>query len=142
MLNYFLGKTIGAVAQNCAGLTLMVLASNANARIGSHEFEPFPMPGVVERMESGDTTMLVRDGDRSRAKLIKCMKIRTPDFPMGSMEEFAREAQAKFLRIVGDILYVPALFLRTPCEDAGMQEFMDKLDIPNFTRQLAPENQR
>ena len=50
---------------------------------------------------------------------------------MEAMEDLVRETQAKFLRIVGQTLYVPAVFLITPCDEPSMVEFFDKLDVPS-----------
>lgn len=100
------------------------------------EINPRPAVQIVETMESGQETLLLVDRGRSRAKLIQCIQGRVPGFPLESTEDVVRETQAKFLRIVGEVLYVPAVFLMTPCNEPSMVEFLDKLDVPSGAQWL------
>lgn len=117
-------------------LALLVGATTASAQTLEDEINPRPAVQIVEQMESGQETLLLVDRGRSREKLIQCMQGRVPGFPQAAVEDVVRETQAKFLRIVGEVLYVPAMFLMTPCEEPSMVEFLDRLDVPSGAQWL------
>lgn len=120
-------------------LTMSMLLFGADrsiAQVLEEEINPRPALQIVEQMQSGQETLLLIDRGRSRAKLIQCIQNRVPGLPHESTEDVVRETQAKFLRIVGDVLYVPAVFLITSCNEPSMVEFLDRLDVPSGAQWL------
>ena len=95
------------------------------------EVAPSPLPQIVEHTEDGVDILLLPDRGRSGVKLFQCIKTRLPSYPEESIIDLVVHAQTKFLRIVGDSYYVPAVLLTTSCNEPSMGAFLDHLDIPS-----------
>lgn len=114
-----------------AFLACQVLLSSVSAQSLAEEIAPPPAPQIIERLESGEEVLLLPDRGRSGVKLFECVLGRLPGYPMPSVHEIVQDTQTKLLRVVNETLYVPAVFLLTPCAEQSMVAFLDRLDVPS-----------
>ena len=136
MFNFQLSLLHFALKALCALALVGAQPIMAQEQTLAQEIAPPTPVQIIERLDTGEEVLLLPDRGRSGLKLFQCLQARLPGYPVASLNDIVLQTQPKFLRIVNDVLYVPAVFLITPCAESSMVAFLDRLDIPSAAHWL------